>query len=321
MYIFLSATTNKAATFRYSSHLPMRNGLWISVTLFALAMSAGCRLPGWDAPISQSLVDCRKLSREGVAAMEQGQRKEAEMLLAKAVHACPSDTEARRNYAEILWQRGAQKEAIEQMELGVKTAQEDPAFRVRLAEMYLTAGKSEQAARTAQQALDLDPKSAAAWAIHAGVMQAAGQPQQAMSAYLHALGLDPQDRRILLAVAELYREMNQPDRALQTLQTLAESYSPGEEPQNVLYLTGAAYQALGRCDEAVESMKIAVERGKPNSDLLCRLAEAEHLAGRDREAAATVAQALALQPQHKSSRELLERIQLARQSQGERVIK
>jgi tetratricopeptide (TPR) repeat protein len=299
----------------------MRSGLLITVPFLALAMLAGCRLPGWDAPISQSLVDCRKLSREGVAAMQQGQQKEAETLLAKAVHACPSDTEARRNYAEILWQRGAQQEAIAQMELGVKTAKEDAAFRVRLAEMYLAAGKSEQAARCAQQALELDPKSAAAWAIHGGVMQAAGQPQQALAAYLHALGFDPQDRRILFEVAELYRQLNQPDRALLTLQTLLESYSPGEEPQNVVYLAGAAYQALGRYDEAVESMKTAVARGKPNSDLLCRLAEAELLAGRNQEAAATVAQALALQPQHKSSRELYERIQLARQSQGERILK
>jgi tetratricopeptide (TPR) repeat protein len=299
----------------------MRHNLLISIAFLLLAMQAGCRLPGWDAPISQSLVESRKLSRQGVAAMQQGQQKQAETLLAKAIHACPSDTEARQNYAEILWQRGAQKEAIAQMEMGVKSANEDPNFLVRLAEMYLAMGKLERASQSAQQALDLDPKSASAWAIHGSVMKAAGQPQRALAANLRALGIDPQDRKIMFEVAELYRQLNQPDRALQTLQTLAESYPPGEEPQNVLYLTGAAYSALGRYDEAVESMYAAVKRGEPNSDILCRLAEVEFFAGRSREAAATANQALVLQPQHKQSLELLQRIDVAQHAQGERIMK
>ena len=108
---------------------------------------------------------------------------------------------------------------------------------------------------------------------------------------------------------------------MQTLQTLSDSYAPGEEPQNILYLTGAAYQALGRYNEAVEKMQTAVARGKPNSDLFCRLAEAELLAGRSREAAAAAGQALALQPQHRPSLELLERIDVAQQTQEERLLK
>jgi tetratricopeptide (TPR) repeat protein len=299
----------------------MRQCLLILMTLFLLAMPGGCRFAGWDAPISQSMFDSRKLSRQGMAALDKGEEKQAETLLAKAVNACPSDTEARRNYAEILWRRGAQSEAIAQMELGAKTSKDDAALHVRLAEMYLAVGKMDQAAESSQQALKIDPKCSTAWAIHGGVMKAVGQPQQALAAYLHALGLDPQDRKIMLEVAELYRQQNQPDRALQTLQTLAESYTPGEEPQNVLYLTGAAYQALGRYDEAIDSMYAATQRGAPNSDLLCRLAEAEYLAGRSREAAATATQALALQPQHKPSLELLQRIDVAQQPQDERMLK
>lgn len=299
----------------------MRHGLFIPMAFLSLALLAGCRLPSWDAPFTPSLVESRKLSQQGVSAMDRGDQKQAETLLAKAVHSCPSDTEARRNYAETLWQRGAQKEAIAQMEIGVKTAKDDAVFHVRLAEMYLAAGQNAQAAQSAQRALALDPKLASAWAIHGGVLKAAGQPQQALSAYLHGLGIDPQNRAILFEVAELYREMNQPERALQTLQTLAECYTPGEEPQNVLYLTGAAYQALGRYDEAVEKMQTAVARGKPNSDLLCRLAEAQLLAGRSREATATASQALALQPKHRPSLDLLQRIEVAEQMLDGRMMR
>jgi tetratricopeptide (TPR) repeat protein len=298
----------------------MRHGLFIPIALLLLALLAGCHLTGWDGPISQSLVESRKLSRQGVAAMDRGQQEQAEKLLAKAVHACPTDIEARRNYAEILWQRGAQKEAIAQMETAAKTVGEDAPFQVRLAEMYLAAGKMDKAAQSAQLALDLDPKLATAWAIHGGVMQASGQPQLALADYLHALSFDPQDRKSLLEVAELYRRLNQPDRALQTLQTLADNYGPGEEPQNVLYLTGIAYMALGRNDNAAESLRAAVLRDRPNSDLYCRLAEAELLAGHSREAAAAAQQALALQPQHQRSLELLQRIQVAQQPQRGSVL-
>lgn len=291
------------------------NAMAMTLLAFSLAAIAGCRLPGWDGPISQSLVESRKLSRQGVAAMDRGQQGEAEKLLAKAVHACPSDLEARRNYAEVLWQRGARKEAIVEMEMVAKAVGEDPAFQVRMAEMYLGAGKTDKAAQSAQLALELDPKSASAWSIHGGVMQAAGQPQLALADYLHALSLDPHDRKILLEVAETYRITNQPDRALQALQTLADNYGPGEEPQQVLYLTGIAYMALGRNENAVESLRAAVGRDKPNSDLYCRLAEAELLAGHSREATAVAQQALAMQPQHGPSLELLQRIQVAQQPQ------
>jgi tetratricopeptide (TPR) repeat protein len=299
----------------------MRQRRLFPIALLLAAILPGCRFPGWDSPISQSLVNSRKLCREGVTAMEKGEHSQAETLLAKAVHACPTDTEARRNYAEALWQRGAQKEAIGQMELGAKTAGDDVAFRVRLAEMYLAAGQPEQADKNAEIALGLDPKSPAAWAIHGGVMKAKRQPQQALAAYLHALGLDPQDRISMFEVAELYRLQNQPERALQTLQTLADNYPPGEVPQDVLYLTGAAYLALNRPEEAVENMRAAVQCGKPSSDLYCRLAEAEFLAGNAREAMTAANQSLALQPRHSDSLEVLQRIQIAEQSRGDRILK
>ncbi len=78
---------------------------------------------------------------------------------------------------------------------------------------------------------------------------------------------------------------------------------------------------MGRYDEAVEEMRAAVARGKPNSDLLCRLAEAELLAGHRKEATVAASQALVLQPRHKGSIELLQRIDLAQQSQEDRMLK
>ena len=41
--------------------------LQIGSALLLALLSAGCRLPGRDGPVSQSLTDCRRLSQTGVA--------------------------------------------------------------------------------------------------------------------------------------------------------------------------------------------------------------------------------------------------------------
>ena len=291
-------------------------GSWTNAVVLLALLAAGCRLPFRDGSVPQSVTDCRRLSQQGVAALERGQQESAETLLAKAVAACPADGEAHRNYAEAFWRRGARKEAIDQLQQASRLMGEDAALSVRLAEMQLADNQIEPARQNAEQALALDPKLPGAWAIRGGVLRAAGQPQQALADYLRALGYAPSDRTILLEIAELHRQLNQPDRALHTLQTLADTYSPGEEPGQVLYLTGMAYRALGRHDDSLESLKAAVARGKPTPEMLYGLGEAQWLAGRPTEAAAAARQALALQPQHQPSRALLDRIELAQRPQG-----
>ena len=281
----------------------------------ALALHSGCRLPGRDGPVSQSLAESRQLSRQGVAAMERGQQQQAESLLAQAVKVCPTDPEARRNYAETLWLHGSQAQAIAQMEEVARTGAADAALHTRLAEMYLAAGRTDAAGQSVRQALDIDPKLSSAWAVQGGIMRASGQPRQALADYLRALGYAPGDSKILLDIAELYRQLDQPERALQTLQMLADSYAPGEEPQHVLYLTGMAYAALGRNHDAIASYSAALMREKPTPEILFRLGEAELLAGRPDDAAGAAQQALTIDPRHQPSRDLLNRIDIARRSQ------
>jgi tetratricopeptide (TPR) repeat protein len=275
----------------------------------------GCRLPGRDGPVPQSVANCRQLSQQGVAAMERGQWQKAEETLAKAVKACPVDIEARRRYAETLWQRNARPEAIAQLEEAVRLSGDDSAIQARLAEMYLAQSQVDTARRHAEQAVVLNPKLVAAWAVHARVQRAMGKPQEALADCHRALRYAPDDRTILLELAELYGELNQPEREIQTLQTLSDLYPPGEEPQRLLCLSGAAYVALRRYQEAAECYASAVSRGPPDAEILYRLADAQWSAGRIAEADAAVRQALACKPDHKAGRELLGRIEIAR---GER---
>ncbi len=289
---------------------------WTNAAVLLALLSSGCRLPGRDGSVPQSLTDCRRLSQQGVAALERGQQQSAETLLAKAVAACPTDAEARRHYAESLWRRGARQEAVAQLEQASRLAGDDASLLVRLAEMQLAGGQLELAQKNAEQAIALDPKLPGAWAVRGGAVRAAGQPQQALADYLRALGYAPSDRTILLAIAELHRELNQPEQALHTLQALADTYSPGEEPGQVLFLMGIAYAALGRNEDSVESLTAAVLREKPTPEMFYGLAQAQLRAGHSAEAAEAARHALALQPQHQPSRDLLQHIEVAQQPPG-----
>jgi tetratricopeptide (TPR) repeat protein len=284
------------------------------VSLLAL-LAGGCRIPGLRGPVSDSLATSRQLSQQGTAALERGQQQEAEGVLAKAVKACPADPDARRYYAEALWLRGARTEAVAQLEETSRLLPDDATVRVRLAQMYAAMGQLDPARRYAEQAVALNPKLAAAWATRGAVVQTSGELRQALADYHRALGYAPDDRQILIEIAELYRRLNEPQRALETLQTLADTYSSGEEPQQVLYLLGLAYVAQRRYDDGVESLAAAAARDKPTPEILFRLGEAQWLAGRPADAAAALRQALAVDARHQPSRELLTRMEVARQTE------
>jgi tetratricopeptide (TPR) repeat protein len=202
------------------------------------------------------------------------------------------------------------------LEEACRLAPDDAVIRVRLAEMHLALGQTDLARDNAETAIHLSPKLAAAWAARGRVMRAAGNLRQALADFHRALGYAPYDRQLLLEVAELYRQMNQPERALETLQSLADSYTPAEVPQQVLYLSGLAYLALGRYDDGAESFAAAANRDRPTAEIIYRLAESQWLAGRPGEAAAAARQALAMEPRHQPSLDLLRRIQLAQQPQA-----
>ena len=133
----------------------------------------------------------------------------------------------------------------------------------------------------------------------------------ALADYQRALGYQPDDRQVLLAVAEIYRQLNEPERALVSLHSLVDSYPPGEEPQQLLYLEGLALVALGRYDDAVARYTLAGERGGPTAEILYRLAEAESLAGRGVNAHIAAKQALVLDPNHLAAKALVSRLEIA----------
>lgn len=243
--------------------------------------------------------------------MDTGQWGRAEDLLAQAVKTCPANGDAHRAYAEALWNGGQRERALMQIREAIRLNDRDPLLFVRAAEMQLAQGRTEFAMQAAQRAVDLDPKLAAAWSVRARIHRANQANEEALADFHRALGYDRGNRALEWEIAELYRQMNQPQRALTALQTLADQYPPGEEPQAVLYSQGLALLELGRANDAAETLAVAAGRGGPNPDVLYQLAQAQWQAGQAKPALDAARQALDLSPNHEPSRKLLDEIQFA----------
>lgn len=292
--------------------VPLGRGIGIVLFVVCLALAlAGCRWPGSRFPVSQSLAASRRLSQQGLKAMEQGQWDRAQELLAEAVATCSEDPDARRQYAEVLWHRGRREEALAEMAEALRLAGDDAELGARLAEMEHQSGQSERAERTIRKALDISPTSARAWAVRGRILRDRGRLSEALAAYHRALASAPNDGQIALQIAAIYLEQGRPERALAAAEGAMATSPPGEEPAEALVLRARACVALGRYGEAIESYSAASLRQQPSAELLYQLAEAQALAGRTHQAARSAQEALALDPGHGPSRQLLERLRLA----------
>jgi Tfp pilus assembly protein PilF len=243
------------------------------VALLALVtLPSGCRTLSSGGPVSQSVTMGRQLTQQANNAMERGDWRRAESLLERAVQTSPADVDARRSYVEALWHKGARQEALTQLEEARKLAPEDPQLAVRTGEVQLALGQTVMAQGLADEALKLDPKCATAWALRGRVAAARGQHRQALADFQRSLGYAADQNDVTIQLAETYRQLNQPAQALVALETLADSYPPGDAPQQVLYLEGLALKALDRQDDAARMLARAAQLDRPSADLLYHLA-------------------------------------------------
>lgn len=241
--------------------------------------------------------------------MEAGQWERAETLLAEAVEASPTDSDAHGNLAEVLWQKGDHHNAVIHMEAAVRLNPRHATTLVRDGEMLLAEGDVDRARQRADEALRLDPTLASAWTLRGRVYRKLGDTDHALADLQQAFSLARSDTTTVLEIAQIQYESGKTQQSLTTLHCLLDIYPPGEEPQQALWLEGLAYHSLGRYHEAVESLQAASSRGQPQPELLCQLARSEQMVGDHTGAANALRQALALDANHEPSRVLLAQIE------------
>ena len=250
----------------------------IAAAALAVVTGAGCRLIPRSGPVPQEVADARRLCNEGLSAADRKDLLRAEGLLEQAVKNCPTDVDARRHYADVLWQRGERVAAVTQIAEALRLSPGDTSLCIDGGRMYMELGLLDDADRLSREAVRVAPRSEKAWRLHGQVALARGRPEEALADYHRALAIAPDDRELILDTAEIYRRLGRPQRALATLAILGESYPPNQTPPQVLALEGMAQEALDRPTDAIESYRQAVARGLESQDVATRLAKLEQAA-------------------------------------------
>jgi tetratricopeptide (TPR) repeat protein len=269
-----------------------------------VASGSGCRALRSADTADASLAGARRLSLQAFDAQQRGEWEQAEALFATAIAQCPADERARHGYAESLWHRGDQEQAVAHMEEAVRLSGKHPERLVQLGGMYLNRGELQRAGSQADQAIAANPQLASAWALRGQVHEALGQQEPALASFHRALAQRESYPEVQLATAAIYARQNRPQRALATLQTLADAYSPDEVPAEVLIQEAFACRALGRYPDAAAKLVQAAERGNASAELYYELAQSQVQAGDAAEAWQSVQAALARDPAHTPSRAL-----------------
>ncbi|MEX2187552.1 MAG: tetratricopeptide repeat protein [Pirellulales bacterium] len=264
-----------------------------------LTLVAGCRCFNYDreGAISPELAQCRHYTHLSIAALERGDVEQAERLSSQAVEAFPNDAQARRGLADALWRRGKATAAIDQLEIARKISPDEPTLLVQLGEMYLALDQWEAARTLAADSLDADPSSARAWLLRGDTFRAAGRFDEALADYTRASGMEPANPLILRRLSVVSLARREPQRALSYARSLVDAYSPSEPPADALDLYGEILADLGRWTDAKDAYTQAAA-AQATPERLCRLAEAELLAGEPNAARHTLDRVLASHPQH-----------------------
>jgi tetratricopeptide (TPR) repeat protein len=247
----------------------------IVTAALSVVVGSGCRLIPRSGPVPQEVADARRLCNEGLSAADRKDLLRAEGLLEQAVKNCPTDVDARRHYADVLWQRGERMAAVTQIAEALRLSPGDTSLCIDGGRMYMELGLLDDADRLSREAVRVAPRSEKAWRLHGQVALARGRPEEALADYHRGLAIAPDDRELILDTAEIYRRLGRPQRALATLAILGESYPPNQTPPQVLALEGMAQEALDRPTDAIESYRQAVARGLESQDIAGRLAKLE----------------------------------------------
>ncbi len=230
--------------------------LALSLLTVSAVLNTGCRAIR-NIGQNQHSIAARRMSRQGIQAMREGEWSAAEQLFNNALAESDHDDRAHRGLAESLWQRGEREAAIQHMEHAVRLSAGDPKLVERLGRMYLDVGRLDEADQQCTRALEADRTSAQTWALRGDCRYAQGQSDEALAAYHRALALQPDFIEVQLQAAEIYRSQGRYDRLLATLDRLQESTLGDQVPARFDMLKGFAMQQLGRGTEAKRCFQTA----------------------------------------------------------------
>ncbi len=206
---------------------------------------------------TRELSDARQKSLRGTEKLQQHKLEEAELLFTDALRSSSADERAQAGMAEVLWQRDETDKAIEHMSQAAVISGGNPDYLVRLGEMNLQQGDLKQALAQADAALDGQRRHAGAWALRGKVLQQRGELEAAMTCYHRTLCEQPHAPEVQVALAEIYRALGRPQRALATLDNMTDGKSGEQISPQAWMLKGQALADLGEASAANHCLRNA----------------------------------------------------------------
>jgi predicted Zn-dependent protease len=245
------------------------------------------------------------MSLRGAEALQQKKYGDAESLFSEAIRQSPADERAQSGYAEVLLQKGQVQAATEHMTKAVETSGGNPDLVVRLGQMHLEQGELSLAIEQANLALRDQRTHAGAWALKGDVLRQQRQLQEALDCYHRSLIYHSDAPQVQIALAEIYHQLGRPQRALATLNNLADHHSPEQIPPRAWLLKGQALADLGEDMEAKRCLRLATQyAGESQSGLLLELASAQYSCGDLAEARLCLGRVLRQEPSNPSALQL-----------------
>ncbi len=256
----LKANLTIESRFKETHLVRLRFGLrGALVFIVCVPLHVGCRILD-RGQRNQSLVSARQLSLRGTEAYQRDRIQDAELLFTQALTQSPYDERAHWGYANTLWKQGDKNKAIEHMAEAYRLSGRNPDYAVQLGEMHLEIGNQESAKQLALDVLSANRGHSNAWALLGDVHGKQADWSSALECYHHALILRSDFPKVQFAIAEIYRTTGRPERALATLDHMADLHVAVLDSPDHLLLRGLVYADLNRTREASELLAKCSER-------------------------------------------------------------
>ncbi len=218
--------------------------------------------------------DARLCSMQGIALTGLHRNSDALAAFQRALKTSPDYLPALEGAAQIEYQAG-DKGALSLLQRILKTHPDDQTSHAMLGSLYYKQGDCAHAVSNFEGSREVIDTQPLALEQFGSCLAKLDRLDEASAEFLKIVNANPADTRLRMHLAALQLEARHPKDAIATLQPLLQSQSnapSGQTDARVAELAGAAYEADGQTQQAVDLLNRAVAAYPKDIDLYLALA-------------------------------------------------
>src|SRR5215468_3252757 len=188
----------------------------------------------------------------------KNEHDKAEQVLRGILKTDPENEQGVEQLTQLLMDEGKSPEAVSLLE-GITEHSSSPVLLDLLGDAYTQAHELGKAETAYRKAADMDPSEMSHQRGLAQTLLTEEKYSEALKVYQKLSDLMPDDFDVYLRIAQIYRELNQPDKAEENL-LKARQYSPGNP--EVMYNEGMLYESQGRFENTIHILSNTITKIK-----------------------------------------------------------